>query len=641
MEQPLAVSRSTSLIHSVIPTQRDCPTCNTPLPSDAVYCAVCGGTPPPARPASPETVPAVPPPAAPTQGRVELAERPGDEAEGRQRLQLALGDGYEVRELLGRGGFGLVFTAFDKRLKRDLAVKVLRMELAQSANFMDRFEREAMTAAQLRHPNIVPIYTIGEKDGLAYIVMPLIKGETLQQLLERDGPLPMAETTRILTDAASALAAAHGVGLIHRDIKPDNIMLEGTERRVLLMDFGIAKMLSSSDAALTGTGVLIGTPLYMSPEQGSGDKDTDQRSDIYSFGVVAYHMITGKPPFAGTSGADLIRQHVLTPATDVRMFRPTVPPALAAAVMKCLVKDRTKRWQSAEELRVALQNASGQRESGMVAASLFRFQRNVARLAKPLMIAVGLSAPVAAVLLLRSREEVPPPTLVAEPPAPVATNPVDSLLLAARGAASYARQLAVSAGATRLQLAAGDSVRHIADSLALLDRKAEAAVLLTSAASLWEKSQRQNRGGQVGTPQPGQPAGPVSNRGTDRAATPPAAAPAQSGRSDSVTVSDYYNELARAIESRQLGEVKRLLPNLSPNDERNWRNLFEDRGVDSIDARFTVLNVTRRESVTYARVHYSQNVVKGTRTQPRSRTIMATLTLGPQGWRQIREESAN
>ena len=616
----------------MIPTQRDCPTCNTPLPYEAVYCAVCGGAPPTPSAAQP-TAPAVPFPQAPTGGRIELAERPGDEAESRQRLQLALGDGYQVRELLGRGGFGLVFTAFDKRLKRDLAIKVLRMELAMSANFMDRFEREAMTAAQLRHPNIVPIYTIGEKDGLAYIVMPLIKGETLQALLERDVPQPMAETCRILSDAASALAAAHAVGLIHRDIKPDNIMLEGAERRVLLMDFGIAKMLSTSDAALTGTGVLIGTPLYMSPEQGSGDKDTDQRSDIYSFGVVAYHMITGKPPFAGTSGADLIRQHVLTPATDVRMFRPTVPPALAATVMRCLHKDRTKRWQTAAELKTALDSASGQRESGMVAASLFRFQRNVARLAKPLMIAMGLSAPVVAVLLLRSGEEPAAPTVITPPPV-VATDPVDSLLLAAQGAATYARQRAASSGASERQLAAGDSVRRIADSLAAIDRKAEAAVLLTTAASLWEKSERPRGGVAVSPPRPGT----GTSRATER---PAAAAPAPSTRSDSMTVTDYYNELARAIESRQLGEVKRLLPNLTPNEERNWRSLFDDRGVDSIDARFSVLNVTRRESTTYARVQYSQNVVKRGRGQSRARTIMATLTLGPQGWRQIREENVN
>jgi serine/threonine protein kinase len=577
-------------------------------------------------------------PAAPTEGRIELAIRPDDEAEGRQRLQLALGEGFEVRELLGRGGFGLVFTAFDKRLKRDLAIKVLRLELAQSATFMERFEREAMTAAQLRHPNIVPIYTIGENQGLAYIVMPLIKGETLQGLLERDGPLPLSETCRILTDAADALAAAHAVGLIHRDIKPDNIMLEGTGRRVLLMDFGIAKMLSNSDATLTGTGVLIGTPLYMSPEQGSGDRDVDQRSDIYSFGVVAYHMVTGKPPFGGTSGADLIRQHVLTPATDVRMFRPTVPPALAAAIMRCLHKDRTKRWQTAEELKLALQGASGARESGMVAASLFRFQRNVARLAKPLMIAVGLSAPVAALLLLRPDPETPPP---APEPVVVAStpDPVDSLLLAAQGAASYSRQRAVTSGATTRQLAAGDSVRQIAESLTRMNRKAEAAVLLTSAASLWETSERQRRTSPTPAGITAAPPGNPASRVPERAAAPETRL--QAGKSDSLTVLDYYNELARAIESRQLGEVKRLLPNLSPNDERNWRNIFEDKDVDSIAASFNILNVTRRESTTYARVRYTQSVVKRGRSQDRARTLIATLTLGPQGWRQIREENAN
>jgi serine/threonine protein kinase len=593
-----------------------------------MYCAVCGESsldePRPAPSAAP-----------PTEGRIEFAERPGDEAESRQRLQLALGDGYDVRELLGRGGFGLVFTAFDKRLKRDLAIKVLRMELAQSSNFIERFEREAMTAAQLRHPNIVPIYTIGEKDGLIYIVMPLIKGETLQTLLERDGPLPLHETCRILSDAASALAAAHAVGLIHRDIKPDNIMLEGPERRVLLMDFGIAKMLSTSDATLTGTGVLIGTPLYMSPEQGSGDRDVDQRSDIYSFGVVAYHMVTGKPPFGGTSGADLIRQHVLTPATDVRMFRPTVPAALASAVMRCLQKQREKRWQSADELRIALQHATGLRESGVAVASLFRFQRNVARLAKPLMIAVGLAAPVAALLLLRSKEEtiapvIPPDTIVASP------DPVDSLLQAAQGAATYARQRAVTSGATPRQLAAGDSVQRVADSLTRLNRKAEAAVLLTSAAALWDKSERALRGAPAPSPSPA--SGTPVQIGERPPVTPPRR---EVARSDSAAVADYYNELARAIESRQLGEVKRLLPNLNPNDERNWRNLFEDRGVDSIDAGYTVLNVTRRESTTFARVRYDQSVVKRGRAQPRTRTIMATLTLGPQGWRQIREEAVN
>ncbi|MEO8198992.1 MAG: serine/threonine-protein kinase [Gemmatimonadota bacterium] len=595
------------------------------MPGEALYCTSCGL--------------ATPTAAVDTEGRIEFAELPDAEVESRARLQLALGDGFEVRELLGRGGFGLVFTAFDRRLKRDLAVKVLRLELALSGTFMDRFEREAMTAAQLRHPNIVPIYAIGEKDGLAYIVMPLIRGETLQKLLERDGPLPIAETCRILTDAASALAAAHAVGLIHRDIKPDNIMLEGADRRVLLMDFGIAKMVRTSDANLTGTGVLIGTPLYMSPEQGSGDRDMDQRSDIYSFGVVAYHMVTGKPPFAGSSGADLIRQHVLTPATDVRVMRPSVPPALARAVMRCLSKDRERRWQSAEDLRVALQAASRAQESGIAQKSLFSIGRGITRMLKPLAVALAIAIPVALVVLLR--KPTPALPVAVAPLAPSVPDPVDSLLLAARGAATYSRQRAVTAGAQPEQLRAGDSVMARADSLAGFGRKAEAAVLLTTAAGLWEKSERPIRSAApvTGT---GRGPGPVP-AGTSTRSSPgtPSASGGQPALTDSVAVANYYGELTRAIASRQLGEVRRLLPNLSSGDERTWRNLFEDKDVDGIDVSYTVITVTRRDATAYARIRLVQQVSKKGRTQEKSKTMNTTLTLGPQGWREIRTEQVN
>jgi len=566
---------------------------------------------------------------------VSLAARPGEEVESRDRLQLALGDGFEVRTLLGQGGFGLVFTAFDKRLKRDLAVKVLRTELAKAGSFLDRFEREAMTAAQLRHPNIVPIYSIGEKDGLAYIVMPLIHGETLQALLERDGPLPLAETCRILVDAAGALAAAHSVGLIHRDIKPDNIMLEGPERRVLLMDFGIAKILSNTDASLTGTGVLIGTPLYMSPEQASGDRDVDQRSDIYSLGIVAYHMLTGKPPFGGTSGADLIRQHVLTPAADVRVSRPNVPTMLAGTVMRCLRKERDKRWQTAGELQSALAAAAMLPESSRTRSSVFKMTSQVRRHRYPLIVLILLAAASTAWSVIRDR--TPPP--VAVPPAEITSlvtqaDPVDSLLVASRGAAEYARQRAASAGAPPAQLLPGDSVRQLADSFAGLGRKAEAAVLLTTAAGLWDKAERSVRGTGAARSPSAQPTG-------SRASASPAETRPPVVVSDSQAIVSYYRELGRAVEARQLGEVKRLLPNLTSNDERNWRGLFDDRDVDSLNVSYIVLNVTRRDALTYARVRYTQSVTKRGRTQDKSRIINATLTLGPQGWRQIREENSN
>ncbi len=218
------------------------------------------------------------------------------------RLQRALGSNYELGKLVGRGGFAEVFLVHDKRLKRDLALKALRPDLVISEHLLTRFRREAETVAALRHPHIVPIYDIGEADGIAYILMPLIQGESLRALLMREGPRPVREATRIMLEASDALGAAHDAGVVHRDIKPENIMLEGKTRRVQLMDFGIAKAIDTSGdegPGLTSTGMLVGTPHYMSPEQASGEPNLAHRSDQYSLALVAYQMITGSLPFDG------------------------------------------------------------------------------------------------------------------------------------------------------------------------------------------------------------------------------------------------------------------------------------------------------------------------------------------------------
>ena len=228
---------------------------------------------------------------------------PGEDVqqEHRRRLQGALGDGYQLRELIGEGGFGSVYRAVDLKLKREVAVKVIRAELLLSTTSMERFQREAQAVAQLRHPNVIPIYSVGDAEGLAYFIMPLIGGVTLRRELDRVDRLPIDETLRIIREVAGALQAAHKTGLVHRDIKPDNIMLEGDERRVLLMDFGVAKALAVEGEELTASGALVGTPLYMSPEQASGETHIDHRSDIYSLGVVAFQMLTGVPPFTAES----------------------------------------------------------------------------------------------------------------------------------------------------------------------------------------------------------------------------------------------------------------------------------------------------------------------------------------------------
>src|SRR2546422_9063903 len=216
------------------------------------------------------------------------------------RLSQALGSSYTLEGEIGRGGMGVVFNARDERLKRQVAVKVLPPDLAFREEIRLRFLREAETAARLSHPHIVPIHSVGEgPDGLVYFVMAYVDGESLGAKLKRRGRLPPDEARRIMLETADALGAAHALGIIHRDVKPDNILLEGSRGRVVVTDFGIAKPLSSTtgSATLTATGVAIGTPHYMSPEQAAGDREIDGRSDIYSLGVVAYQMLTGELPF--------------------------------------------------------------------------------------------------------------------------------------------------------------------------------------------------------------------------------------------------------------------------------------------------------------------------------------------------------
>jgi len=269
------------------------------------------------------------------------------------RLRRALGDAYEVRGLLGRGGFAAVYSAIEVGLKRDVAVKVLRPELAVDPAMRQRFRREAEAVARLRHPHIVPIYSVGEDKGLAWYVMPLIVGPSLKQHLEKIGRLPIADARRMLLEAADGLAVAHRAGIVHRDIKPDNLLLDGADARVLLTDFGIAKALGGTAQTLTETGVVIGTPQYMSPEQAGGEA-TDARSDVYSLGVVAYQLLTGELPFeAGTVAALLVKQ-LVAEAPSVLRKRPDCPTDLAVAVMRCLAKAPQDRWATAEALQDAL-----------------------------------------------------------------------------------------------------------------------------------------------------------------------------------------------------------------------------------------------------------------------------------------------
>ncbi|MBK5188702.1 MAG: serine/threonine protein kinase, partial [Gemmatimonadaceae bacterium] len=224
------------------------------------------------------------------------------DAEIRAVAERALAANYELDNELGRGGMGIVYRARDRRLKRLVAIKLLPPELAFRSEIKTRFLREAETAAQLSHPNIVPIYSVDERDGLVYFVMALVEGPTLAKKMYEDGQLPVDEVRRVLREVADALAYAHGRGVIHRDIKPDNILLDKESGRAMVTDFGIARAIQEgADSRLTATGVAIGTPAYMSPEQAAGDREIDGRTDLYALGVVAYQMLAGRLPFQAAS----------------------------------------------------------------------------------------------------------------------------------------------------------------------------------------------------------------------------------------------------------------------------------------------------------------------------------------------------
>jgi serine/threonine protein kinase len=274
------------------------------------------------------------------------------------RLAEAFGDAYAIESEIGRGGMGVVYRARDQRLKRTVAIKVLPPELAFRRDIRARFIREAETAARLSHPNIVPIHAVGEANDLVYFVMGFVDGESLAVRLKRRGRLPIDEARRIMRETSDALAAAHQQGVIHRDVKPDNILLEGTRGRVMVTDFGIAKALSAEGGTLTDTGIAIGTPAFMSPEQAAGERTIDGRSDLYSLGVVAYQMLSGELPFQAPTVPGLLMKQISTPATPIDRLRPELPRELSLTVMRCLEKDPESRWPTADALRRALESGT-------------------------------------------------------------------------------------------------------------------------------------------------------------------------------------------------------------------------------------------------------------------------------------------
>ena len=270
-----------------------------------------------------------------------------------ERVVAAIGQQYEVEQEIGRGGMSVVFRARDRRLNRLVAIKVLPPELAYDPAIRTRFTREAQTSAQLSHAHIVPIYDVGEKDGLAHFVMALVTGGNLAELLAREPRQPIEEARRIVREIADALAYAHTRGVVHRDIKPDNILLDAATGRAMVTDFGIARAIEAG-SRLTVTGAAVGTPTYMSPEQAMGEREIDGRTDIYSLGVIGYQMVTGRVPFAAANPMALLLKHVGERPRPIGELRPDTPKPLGDAIERALAKDPEERWPTAASLRDAL-----------------------------------------------------------------------------------------------------------------------------------------------------------------------------------------------------------------------------------------------------------------------------------------------
>jgi eukaryotic-like serine/threonine-protein kinase len=271
-----------------------------------------------------------------------------------------LGGRYELGETIGRGGMAEVHRGTDVRLGRDVAVKVLRADLARDASFQARFRREAQAAASLNAPSIVAVYDTGEDDGVPYIVMERVEGRTLREVLEQEGRLLPQRALEVTADVCAALDVAHRAGIVHRDIKPANVMLTPSGQ-VKVMDFGIARAAADTSVTMTQTAAVLGTAAYLSPEQARGEH-VDARSDLYSTGCLLYELVTGAPPFTGDSAVAVAYQHVREDPEPPSAYDPSLPPEVDAVVLTAMAKSPANRYQSAGEMREDLLRAAASQE---------------------------------------------------------------------------------------------------------------------------------------------------------------------------------------------------------------------------------------------------------------------------------------
>lgn len=648
-----------------------CLRCQTPLETGARFCQVCGLS------VSGEQT-------APLPTLLQVLR------------QATLGE-YEILREIGQGGMATVFLAHEIALDRKVAIKVMSPQFVHGADMIERFKREARTAAGLTHPHIIPIYAVRESQQLLFFVMKHIQGRSVDAILRDVGPLPFPMVRSILCDIGAALDYAHRQSVIHRDVKPGNIMID-EEGFAVITDFGIAK--AAQGETLTRSGTTVGTPSYLSPEACSGES-VGPAADQYSLGIVGYEMITGQLPFAAESSLGMMYAQVHSPPRPSDRLRPDCPRDLRDAIMRMLEKAPVDRFPS---LKDAVQGISGGRVGGRVSGEhpdrddsvrshigllavprpgrpvgevrrtpasptplsrippnrLVRARRRRVQIGQVLigLFLAGLGAG-AVLVTLRDRLEVAPADTVPPTP-PLSELKADSLLLVTRGAAEYARERAVAAAASVTAVAAGDSLWTAAESLTVIGSKAEAALLLQRAAAIYSNAETSTQiptqlppvtdsaaaqqPAQVAsaTPSGSQPAAGGAAQPGSNPVTTGAEPPAGRGVPDTTAIRQFYGELERAVESRQLGEVRRLLPNMDPGEERDWRGLFLDEEVRALEATYRIEGVSRQGEIVFARIleQVTAHRMDGRAVRKRDNRLYTQLTYGPQGWRQIRVQKA-
>ena len=666
------------------PNDSACAQCGAAIGPGVYFCPRCGtGIPVPAEARTTLAAPSGPPPEG------------GHNAQLDALRQAALGE-YEVLAELGHGGMATVYLAHDLALDRKVAIKVLAPALLlMGEGMVERFKREARTAAALSHPHIIPIYAVKESADVLYFVMKYVRGRALDAVIRDVGPLPLPMVQAILAQVSDALGYAHRHGVIHRDVKSANIMLD-EDGWAVVTDFGIAKVVQAE--GLTLTGVTVGTPTYMSPEQ-CDMREVTGASDQYSLGVVAYEMITGHLPFKGDSTMSVMYAHFNQPPRPVSELRPDCPPNLGAGVMRMLEKEPSLRWPSMDDVvavcgRPSLRHDDPVRREMITLAKagasahvlaqlntptspivLSRPQarrgaapsppRRVSKLWWGLVGAVALAtgvwwlapwrtwqrsttppspvfppprdtAPRVAAIEPRpdtaARAPVPPPATrrrespAVRPPArPVAPAREDTLVRSLRARALASMSRALEAGATPADLARGDSVFKGAESLAARGQAPDAMVQLATAASLWAEAERVSRS------RP--PRDSARARPVEPPPPPPAAPPVTHPAADPrVEIKALIADYARALESRDLSEIRRAYPGVTAAEQTTFTQFFAS--VSDLKAELTISRLVMAGTSADALVNgvYEYREVKTGRARRDATAFRATLVQDSTGW---------